>query len=241
MSEGACFPEELSVLIGMEHPHLVKLLDVIAGPPQIVITCLFQHGTLSTLLHSSQNKSRLTNLSLRARINAVMQVGIALDSLHNMQVVHRDVAAESCFLSGPVSDDSADILEVPAIKLGSFGLARTVDYKMSTFVGSVRYMSPEVMQSGSYGLLVDIFSCGILLHEAITGSLPYHDCEQQHLLALRILHGLRPNIELIPEKAAGAELRSIIQSSWSHNPSDRPSAAALLASMRQCVDYLDTS
>jgi serine/threonine protein kinase len=238
-NEGSSFNQDLSVLIGVDHPNLVKLMNMIIGPPNSVISSLCQFGTVETLLHHATNSNRLTNLTISARLHALMQVASALEFLHDLHIVHRNVAPENCFLSEPLAEAPAQILEVPTLQLGNFEDARTVDGDMSTFVGNVRYMPPEVMQSGCYGPLADVFSCGILLHEIITGRIPYNNCEHHHMLALKVFRGLRPDSDLFPVEAGGAQVRSIAEKCWSTDPFERPSATTLKASFKQLIGELD--
>jgi serine/threonine protein kinase len=239
-NEGAFFRSELSVLIGVEHPHLVKIMNLIVGPPQTVISSLCEFGTVATLLHHPANSSRLTNLSICARLRALMQVISALEYVHELNIIHRNVAPENCFLSRPLAEVPAQILDVPTLQLGNFDHARIVDREMSTFVGTVRYMSPEVMQSESYGLPADVFSCGILLYEIITGHIPYSNSEREHMLALQVLRGLRPDTARFPSHREGADICSIAENSWKADPIERPSLAKLRASLQKLIGDTDS-
>ena len=62
------------------------------------------------------------------------------------------------------------------VKLTDFGITKQLDETsalVSTFVGTMNYMSPERMEGGKYSFEGDIWSLGIVLIELVTGSYPY--------------------------------------------------------------------
>ncbi len=64
------------------------------------------------------------------------------------------------------------------VKLGDFGLGRSLPPEEAskqyntTGVGTIKYMAPEVKQSGKYGVEADIWSFGFIMHELATGKVP---------------------------------------------------------------------
>ena len=61
-------------------------------------------------------------------------------------------------------------------KLTDFGITKQLDETsalVSTFVGTMNYMSPERMEGEKYSFEGDIWSLGIVLVELVTGSYPY--------------------------------------------------------------------
>ena len=62
------------------------------------------------------------------------------------------------------------------VKLTDFGITKQLDETsalVSTFVGTLYYMSPERMEGEKYSFEGDIWSLGIVLIELVTGSYPY--------------------------------------------------------------------
>lgn len=88
-----------------------------------------------------------------------------IEYLHKLGVVHRDLKPENLLL-----DHKKDI------KLVDFGLSNIYSRKelLKTPCGSPCYAAPEMLQSKSYsGLMVDIWSSGIILFAMICGYLPF--------------------------------------------------------------------
>lgn len=90
---------------------------------------------------------------------------LALDAAHTAGFVHRDVKPENIL----ISDDGR-------IKVADFGLARAVTSMTATqglLIGTVAYLSPEHVESGSSDARSDVYGAGICLYEMLTGTVPF--------------------------------------------------------------------
>ena len=86
--------------------------------------------------------------------------------LHSNRVMHRDLKLENLMLR---ADGYLCLIDFGLAKLLYSGQAAT------TFCGSPFYMAPEVVDKGNcgYDFMADWWSCGILLFEMVTGSVPF--------------------------------------------------------------------
>jgi len=80
--------------------------------------------------------------------------------LHRRGFLHRDIKPPNIL----VTEEGA--------KLGDLGLAVHVG-EIEGWAGTPSYMAPEVRKMEEYGLPADIYSFGVLLHEALSGMRPY--------------------------------------------------------------------
>ncbi|CEF59401.1 cGMP-dependent protein kinase 1 [Strongyloides ratti] len=86
----------------------------------------------------------------------------ALDYLHSIRVVYRDLKPENMLI---------DINGIP--KLADFGFAKdlkTEEGLTNTFCGTTEYVAPEIINDvGGYSWSVDIWALGIFIFEMLTG------------------------------------------------------------------------
>lgn len=82
---------------------------------------------------------------------------------HNKNVVHRDIKLENLLKESPENNSS--------VRIGDFGLGRQVNIDhtnqteaMSTLVGTIPYIAPEILAKKSYDKSVDCWSLGVVLY-----------------------------------------------------------------------------
>jgi serine/threonine-protein kinase len=105
----------------------------------------------------------------------------ALAAAHSAGLVHRDVKPENVLLS----DDGR-------VKVADFGLARAVETSNLTqttglLIGTVAYLAPEQVETGSADARSDVYAAGVLLWELLVGAPPY-DGEKPLSVAYRHVH-----------------------------------------------------
>lgn len=148
----------------------------------------------------------------------------ALNYAHNQGLVHRDITPANLMFT-----------ELGTLKIADFGLARALadsgwTEPGKTLVGTARYASPEQAQGLNLGPQSDVYSLGLILIEALSGSVPFSADTLLGTLAARV----ETDVE-IPAAAAG-ELEPVIREMTRRDPEVRPSAqdagAGLLGAAR---------
>ena len=102
----------------------------------------------------------------RRALTLMEQILIALSAAHAAHIIHRDVKPENVLMT-PTGD----------IKVADFGLARAVSAATTatggTLIGTVSYLAPEIVVNDGADARSDVYACGALLYEMLTGLKPH--------------------------------------------------------------------
>eukprot|EP00931_Biecheleriopsis_adriatica_P120663 TRINITY_DN95782_c0_g1_i1.p1 TRINITY_DN95782_c0_g1~~TRINITY_DN95782_c0_g1_i1.p1 ORF type:complete len:294 (-),score=30.58 TRINITY_DN95782_c0_g1_i1:28-909(-) len=215
----------------LRHINLVNLIQSVETDElDYFVLELCRGGNLQDVLHNTPDRP-WDRVPLPERARAGRDVAVALDFLHQMDILHRDVKSGNTFLLLPLAEAWInDTFTLPTVKLGDLGFARPMsDYdNLTQGVGTMRYMAPEVINSGDYGTKADVFSLGILIHECLSGGVPFGS-RNEASMCLAILEGTRPEEELIPlADDAWNEQRErligVLKACWVESADDRLTA-----------------
>jgi serine/threonine protein kinase len=142
----------------ISHPNVVQVLDQGQTRETAYLVMEYVPGaTLRTLLKKGPMTPRLALTYMDAIL-------LGLGAAHRAGLVHRDIKPENVL----VSTDGR-------IKIADFGLARAATHHSgtSTLMGTVAYISPELLSGEGADERADIYAIGILLYEMLTGVQPY--------------------------------------------------------------------
>lgn len=155
------FEVEARAAAGLSHPNVVAVFDTgeHQGVPYIVMELLSGRTMADEIEAGALSSRRVEQLAL--------QVLAALDAAHRAGVVHRDIKPRNLLLT---SDSS--------VKVGDFGIAKVAeglgDVTMTGQVlGTPGYLAPERLEGRPATARSDLFSLGVVLYEALTGTKPF--------------------------------------------------------------------
>lgn len=210
----------------LSHPHVVGVLDQgNDGQTAYLVMEYIKGHTLRDVINA---KGALPPRLALALIDPVVE---GLGAAHAAGLIHRDVKPENVL----IADDGR-------IKVGDFGLARAVTTSTSTgaLIGTVAYLSPELVLGKQADARSDIYSVGIMLYEMITGQQPF-DGEVPIQVAYQHVNGtVGPPSALVPGLAA--EVDELVQWCTSNDPENRPvDGNALLQELRHIRTNLTDS
>ncbi|MEU4247742.1 protein kinase [Amycolatopsis sp. NPDC026612] len=208
----ARFLQERSILVGLRHPNLVGVHDlVVEGETVAIVMDLVAGGDLRARLAAEK-----TLLPAEvARIGA--GVAAALAAVHQAGVVHRDVKPENVLMDGTVP------------RLTDFGISRLVTAtdlgRRSLLVGTPQYLAPELGKGLEATPASDLYSLGVLLYELCCGVTPFAG---QSTFAVIRLHETA-----LPGRPAGVpdQLWDVLAWLMAKRPADRPESAQQVATI----------
>lgn len=157
------FEAEKSVLMNVEHPNIVKFQEVITSKfHAFIVMELATGGDLFERIHT------LGHIDETETVRVSRMLVDAIHYLHQNNITHRDLKPENILYYCPGENSR--------IILTDFGFAsyRISDAKMlSTYCGTMNYLSPEIISGENYTNKVDIWSLGVIIYFMLGGYLPF--------------------------------------------------------------------
>lgn len=96
------------------------------------------------------------------------QVVLALEHVHSLNVLYRDLKPENVLLTADGD-----------VRLCDFGLSKLLSTgrygRTKSFCGTTMYMSPEIVTRKSYGIATDLWSLGAMFYRVLVGRAPFED------------------------------------------------------------------
>jgi len=204
--------EEISLMLNITHPHVVKMYDVYISRKTVYL--------VMELLEGGEMFDRIVkekHFSEAIAAYALSQILDALIYCHSKGIAHRDLKPENLFYA---SQDAKSKLVI-----GDFGLAKNADDKlMRTCCGTPQYVAPEVLAGKPYGLKVDCWSVGVILYILLCGYPPFY-AQSNPRLYQKIKRG-RFSFDEKNWGGISAEAKDLITKLLEKNPKKRLSAVA---------------
>ena len=170
------FIQEAKTAAKLSHPNLVNVSD--QGTDGATTFLVMEYVPGITLRDALAHNGKLIPTRALALFSEVLE---GLAAAHRSGILHRDLKPENVLLA----DDGR-------IKLGDFGLAREVDSNTNTgsLIGTIAYLSPELITRGYADARSDVYAAGILLFELITGEQPFKGTEAAHIAHMHTAKGV---------------------------------------------------
>lgn len=159
----ARFRNEVAATYRVSHKNVVFTYEYISEPDFVAYTMEYvPGGSLASFLEEH------THLEIPFIIHVLRQLCSGLQAIHDAGIVHRDLKPDNVLLTRNLD-----------AKITDFGIAVTGDGPKLTakgsVVGTIQYLSPEYLETGTVGPPGDIYALGTIGYELITGRTPFQD------------------------------------------------------------------
>ncbi|MGW0733332.1 Stk1 family PASTA domain-containing Ser/Thr kinase [Streptomyces sp. NPDC002851] len=213
------FIREAKSIARLSHPNVVGVYDQGTDGSYVYLAMEYIAGcTLRDVLRERGA------LQPRAALDILEPVLAALGAAHRAGFVHRDMKPENVL----IGDDGR-------VKVADFGLVRSVDTVTNTtgaVLGTVAYLAPEQVEHGTADPRVDVYACGVVLYEMLTGAKPHSGDTPAQILYRHLHEDVPPPSAAVPGLPVG--LDELTASATARTPEVRPyDAVALLSQARE--------
>lgn len=230
------FRREAKLCRALESPHTVRVLDAGSDGEATYMVLELVRGT--DLLDVLATEGRLSE---RRAASILMQVCEALDEAHRLTIIHRDLTPDNVMIVPELSSPDGEF-----VKVLDFGIAKILDEQsfalgqaqrgaqesilsaltaVSSRLGTPAYMSPEQGRQEPVEARTDLYACGVLLYELLTGAPPFDGETPLVVLLSHVEEAPVPPSEIVEMHPA---LEVTILRALSKWPRDRQESAAAL-------------
>jgi len=200
------FLREIKLHASLDHPNIARLSTAFRVGDQVFMILEFVDGV------GMDEKLRGTPLSPSTTIRYLDQILSALGYAHERGIVHRDLKPANILVTAS-----------KLVKLTDFGIAQVTNAKRITrtgmALGSLYYMSPEQIRSGTVDARSDLYALGVTFFEMVTGRRPITGDSEYSIMRAQVEQTPVPPIELNPN--VPARISAIILKSLEKDPAAR--------------------
>jgi serine/threonine protein kinase len=203
---------EVRVLASIKHRNILRYCEAfLEGSNLYIVTEYAKGGDLHGKIKRYTKKRK--SLAEKTIWTYLLQLCSGLDTLHKINIMHRDLKPKNIFLTAHNQ-----------IRLGDLGCAKIMKAGMArTQIGTPYYMSPEIWEHKAYNAASDMWALGCIVFEMCSGRPPFLANDMQGL-ARKVRFNASPTIG----SAYSRDLASLVKRLLSKDPRNRPTASAIL-------------
>jgi len=201
------FLQEYEIIAELDHPNIVQIYDLGISDDQAYIAMEYLPG-------GDLKQTLLAGVSEAVALDFARQIAGALDKVHSVGILHRDLKPGNIMLR----DDGS-------VALIDFGLAKRMQHGLETLagapiIGTPYYMSPEQGRGLAVDERSDLYSLGIIFCEMLTGKKPFTGRDPMAV----IFNHAEASLPVLPRQISHHQ--AIVDRLLAKKPQDRIQSAA---------------
>jgi len=250
-TDNPVFKREMPILAGLSHPNIVSFLCHGKDIGECCLVMELMDGDLFSLMKERlrSDRTRSSPFSVFEEFDVILQIAEAMDYLHKMRVLHRDLKSHN-ILVRCLKSTNAEGYEYVQVKVSDFGLSRTKEFSMTHShmtpnMGTTKWMAPELMKYWNTNDIrdietekneevmennpfkCDVYSFGMVCLEILTGDVPFPNMTANEVKTA-VCAGERPQL---PDRC-DEKLKALIDKCWNPKASSRPCFGDICAELR---------
>ncbi|KAK8876342.1 hypothetical protein M9Y10_006540 [Tritrichomonas musculus] len=213
------YMKEIVILFKMKHAAILQLrgftIPSDSSEPLLIMTDYMKQGSLADILSAERCGIPPKDWDITKKAKIIFRIACALMYVHERGGSHRDIKPANILID---KDFNA--------YLGDFGLSTlNLSQSQSNFNGTPIYMAPE-MFLGDQKITekADIYSFAIVVYEMLSLEIPYKKFNNPFAISQFVTNGGRPDLD----DSICPDMQTFITQCWDQNPSNRPSARAIV-------------
>jgi len=164
---------EVRIFLQVQHPNIVQLHEVYESDEDQAVLLVMELCTGRELFERLAKRQYYSELDAA---HVTKQMIDACSYLHSHNICHRDLKLENWLYEDPSEDAK--------LKLCDFGFGQVVEpsVQLTATLGSLYYVAPEVL-AGTYGLMCDMWSIGVIVYMLLSGTPPFDGKTDEEIIS----------------------------------------------------------
>jgi len=189
-------------MMKLNHPFLMKLHFTFQTDDKLFYIMDYVNG--GEMFYHLERDGHFTE---ERTIFYIAELLLALEYLHQNDVIYRDIKTENILLSSEGH-----------VVLTDFGLSKELSQstRTSTLCGTPVYLPPEMLLKQEYGKAVDFWSLGVLIYEMLVGDVPFYHNNVQKMFKKIVQEDI-----IFPDELVGTPAADLISLLLKKKPEER--------------------